>query len=336
MTAAKENPLKVVDVANLDAKTADQILEGFATQGFLFVDGHDFTQEEVDHFFELSKQYFALPQEVKDKQAIDADNCGYTSFHQEKLDPKLQLRGDPKEAFNFGLFNFITGDCKKEQLPELFAYGSENYKFINKMSKKYFELGSRILNLLAIGLKIDENEGGVNWFSDRHRTEGTSMTTMRVLHYPPSSKLDGDQVIRAGAHTDYGAITLLFQQKGQEGLELFDTTENWKPIPYVESANAEYRAQGKAAPIVVNIADQLSFWTNKVLKSTPHRVLVPNDVDRYSIVFFFHADNDVRLTPIPSPIVKAAAQPGQYDNKKPEDYITSKEYLLKRLKDTYA
>lgn len=335
MTA--ENPLKIVDVSKIDQETADKILEGFHSQGFLFVDGHDFTQDEVDHFFELSKEFFELPKEIKDKFSIDSNDCGYTTFGQENLDPSLQTKGDPKEAFNFGLFNFAKGDFNREQLPDMFKYGTENFEFISKMSVKLYKLGSRILNLLAIGLKIDEDQGGANWFSDRHKADGVSMTSMRMLHYPAVSKLDADMAVRAGAHTDYGSVTLLFQQKGEEGLELFDLTNEWKPVTHVESPNPEYIKAGKAAPIVVNIADQLSTWTNGILKSTLHRVKLPtNGNDRYSIVFFFDAEDDVRLVPIPSQMV-IDARPADFDpNKKDEEYMTAREYSEKRFAETYV
>lgn len=337
MTAAEstENPLKVVDVASVDQETADKVLEGFSSQGFLFVDGHDFTQAEVDHFFELSETFFKLPLEEKKKLAIDKNDCGYTTFHQENLDPEIQKTGDPKEAFNFGLFNFLTGDCNKDQLPELFQT-EENYEFIKKMTNKLYALSVKILDLLAIGLKIDEDKGGKKWFSDRHRPEGESMTSMRMLHYPPTSELDAEQQIRAGAHTDYGSITLLFQQQGQEGLELLDVNKEWRAVPFIKSSNASYSQNGKAAPIIVNIADQLSYWTNGILKSTLHRVRLPtNGSDRYSIVFFFDAENDVRLLPIPSPMVEAA-RTEDISGKKETDFMTSKEYSNMRFAATYV
>lgn len=333
--STSENPLKVVDVAKLDQKTADEVLEGFSTQGFLFVDGHDFTQEEVDHFFKLSETFFKISVEEKQKFAINKDDCGYTTFHQENLDPSLQKTGDPKEAFNFGLFNFLTGDCNKEMLPPMFKE-EETYEFIKKMTKKLYALSVKILELLAIGLHIDADKGGKDWFADRHRPSGKSMTSMRMLHYPPTSVLDAEQQIRAGAHTDYGSITLLFQQRGQEGLELFDMTQKWRPVPYIESTNKSYIEQGKAAPIIVNIADQLSYWTAGILKSTLHRVRLPtNGSDRYSIVFFFDAEDDCRLLPIPSPMVENA-RTEDISSKKETEFMTSREYSEMRFAATYV
>lgn len=323
---AKENPLKIVDVSTKDQATAELMLELVTTQGFLFVDGHPFSQEEVDLLFNLSKTFFQLPMSEKLKHKIDADDCGYTNFGQELLDPKMNSKaGDPKEAFNFGRFNFLTGECHNDSLPELFV---ENQELLQSITKKFYQLSMRILELLAMGLQVDDTKGGDQWFSNRHKPTAKQITAMRFLHYPLLSKMAPEETIRAGAHTDYGTVTLLFQQKGQEGLELFDEKQKiWKLVPYIDSPTP-----GNAAPIIVNIADQLSFWTGGFLKSTKHRVKMPQDLnDRYSIVFFLNADNDVLLEPIPSPLVLNKEGILNKEGK----IMTSREHLTNRFQETY-
>lgn len=324
-------------MSKITPEAAEAVLDGFSSQGFLFVDGHDFTQDEVDHFFELSKQFFALPQEVKQQTPIDGDDCGYTAYHQENLDPDPNAKGDPKEAFNVGKFDFTTGAFGRTNLPAMFA-DDANYKFVQTMVKKFYSLGITLLKLLAISLKIDEKEGGENWFSDRHRPGKKTITSMRMLHYPSTTELDAEQQNRCGAHTDYGSVTLLLQKQGQEGLEIFDKTSQWRKVPYTPSPNPEYVKQGKAAPVVVNIADILSYWTGGILKSTLHRVRLPTEgKDRYSIVFFFDAEDDTILEPIPSDLVRQARlkQVGDEFKKPNGEYTTAKEYSLKRFAETY-
>ena len=65
MSSNTSNPLKIVDVTSVDHETAEEMLEAATSQGFLFIEGHDFTQEEVDMLFEVSKQFFALPDPYK-------------------------------------------------------------------------------------------------------------------------------------------------------------------------------------------------------------------------------------------------------------------------------
>lgn len=63
-------------------------------------------------------------------------------------------------------------------------------------------------------------------------------------------------------------------------------------------------------PILVNIGDLLSYWTDGLLKSTVHRVVFPlaeqrspNPRDRYTLVYFCHPVDSTELVPVPSEIV---------------------------------
>ncbi|AOA62737.1 Acyl CoA oxidase [Komagataella phaffii CBS 7435] len=318
-------PLKVVDISTLNQGNAKELLDAAVTQGFLYIDGHDFSSVEVEQLFNLSSEFFKLDTDTKEKFPIDSNDRGYTAYHQEMLDPDTQVKGDPKEAFNFGDFDFHTGKIRQSPLPEIFEE-NENRRLLESTSKKLYDLSIALLKLLAMALEIDPAKGGHDWFLQRHLPDEESITTLRFLRYPSVSSLDANEPIRAGAHTDYGTVTLLFQQENQEGLELY-LKNQWQPVPYIPS-----KYPGKAAPIIVNIADQLSYWTCGLLKSTMHRVKFPSSTvskDRYSIVFFVNADNNVVLEPIPSPIVSQR-------DRKITKLITSKEYLDKRFAATYV
>ena len=82
--------------------------------------------------------------------------------------------------------------------------------------------------------------------------------------------------VRAGAHSDYGSITLLFQD-ARGGLQVQGPTGAFvdaTPIPDT---------------CVVNAGDLLARWSNDTIKSTIHRVVEPPSGDgdvypaRYSI-----------------------------------------------------
>lgn len=161
--------------------------------------------------------------------------------------------------------------------------------------------------------------------------------------------------MRAGAHSDYGTITLLFQRPGQPGLEILTADEKWAPVPIWPDAS---KTQNKDdfPPILINIGDMLSFWTNGLLKSTVHRVVFPlaerspsasadeKPVDRYSVVFFCHPLNDCNLVPpVPSRLVAAAGEEagrvgfgGGAGSLKERSSMTAKEYLDLRLSATYG
>ncbi|ODV78132.1 Clavaminate synthase-like protein [Suhomyces tanzawaensis NRRL Y-17324] len=331
------NPLQIVDISLVDAATAEELLNAATSQGFLFVEGHDFEQSEVDHLFELSRQFFELPSEYKQQYSRSNSNHGYVDYGGENLDPTTQKLGDPKEGLNFSGLDFLTG-LTEEDIPQWFKDVPERHELVVSTIKKMYQLSIKILRILAIGLKIeDTNETkGSEWFASKYDPSKASGSTFRLLHYPGQKSLNPEAVIRAGAHTDYGSMTLLFQKEHQEGLEIYSpVSKGWEAVPYVSPNTAKY--PGKAPPIVVNIGDQLSYWSAGLLRSTIHRVKFPKAVqetgqDRLSIVFFSHPNDDALLTPFPSPLTKDIKGRGA---NKDTVAITAKQHLDKRLAATY-
>jgi isopenicillin N synthase-like dioxygenase len=122
-------------------------------------------------------------------------------------------------------------------------------------------------------------------------------TALRLLYYPPlAGRTDVDVAHgdrwRAGAHTDFDVLTLLFQRPGEDGLELcpgraasteFAHGDTWLPVPPVEGT------------ITCNIGDMLMRWSDDTVVSTFHRVRAPAEGTpestkaRYSIAYFNQA-----------------------------------------------
>ena len=108
--------------------------------------------------------------------------------------------------------------------------------------------------------------------------------------------------------------------------------EKWYPVP-VNPTNEEY------VPILVNVGDLLSYWTNGLLKSTVHRVIFPKDgkgEDRYSIAYFCHAIDDARLDLVPSKIVREHRQLENSNGDVSREVVTAKQHLESRLAATYV
>ncbi|RLV92206.1 hypothetical protein JA1_003329 [Spathaspora sp. JA1] len=330
------NPLKVVDISQTDQVLVQkQLLDAATSQGFLFIEGHDFTQQEIDSLFELSREFFNLPHEYKLKYSINSTNHGYSNFGGENLDPQHQQKGDPKEALNINSIDFSTGESSKP-IPDWISNDPQRNEFLSGVISRLFKLSIRILEILASGLEIEDSDQvkGRDWFSAKYAPDKSSGSTFRLLHYPGQKSLNPESVIRAGAHTDYGAVTLLFQQEKQAGLEIYSpVSKQWESVPFVSSKIA-----GVAPPIVVNIGDLLSYWTAGLLKSTIHRVKFPKEVqetgqDRYSIVFFSHPNDDALLEPVPCSLIRNRQGRGA---NKDDGKITAKEHLQRRLAATYG
>ncbi|EDU48755.1 conserved hypothetical protein [Pyrenophora tritici-repentis Pt-1C-BFP] len=147
--------------------------------------------------------------------------------------------------------------------------------------------------------------------------------------------------IRAGAHSDYGSITLLFRLPGQPGLELL-TESGWVPVPV--NPDEENLAH---PPILVNIGDLLCYWTNGMLKSTVHRVAFEGGEERYSMAYFCHPLDEARLDAVPSKVIEAFGTKGDAELRSQrkrlglkedggDGVITAKGHLERRLKVTYG
>jgi isopenicillin N synthase-like dioxygenase len=113
-----------------------------------------------------------------------------------------------------------------------------------------------------------------------------SASTLRLLHYPAAAS-GGEEQIGAGAHTDYGNLTLLATDD-VGGLEVRTRAGTWIEAPAMPGA------------FVVNIGDCLMRWTNDVYVSTPHQVVNRSGRERYSIAFFFDPNPDAEVAVIPS------------------------------------
>lgn len=178
------------------------------------------------------------------------------------------------------------------------------------------QLHIELMRAIAVGMGIQES------YFDAYTDVGDN--TLRLLHYPevPKSLFEINKLqVRAGEHTDYGSITLLFQDD-RGGLQVRSpdgTYVDATPIP---------------GTVVINAGDLLSRWSNDTIKSTMHRVVqppTPIEGDtypaRYSIAYFCNPNFNKFIEAIP----------GTYGDEKEKRYegINSGEYLVQRLAATY-
>ncbi|RDL39798.1 Clavaminate synthase-like protein [Venustampulla echinocandica] len=341
-------PIIDIDISGAaqESEVAEKLVDAAARYGFVYVrnQGKDIPIEAIENMFDLSRTFFSSPADEKASCKITENNRGWSGMHTETLDAKNQRVGDFKEAMNFG--EFVEGKAQ-QPLPPCFRANESN---LNQFQKYCHTMMLKLLKLFAIGLKIDEEAGGSDWFASRHRGGGPSGCTLRLLHYPQISSGSDYQPsvdIRAGAHSDYGSITLLFQRPGQPGLEIippetrtaeknYGPTAAWTPVP----VNPPGTENDPSPPILVNIGDLLSHWTNNLLKSTVHRVVFPKGgkdggEDRYSIAYFGHPISSTILEPVPSEMVRVLALGGENVNGSGVKAMTADEHLMSRLKATY-
>ncbi|KAM7221139.1 hypothetical protein V8F06_003524 [Rhypophila decipiens] len=339
--------IPVIDIASENeqdqVRIAKELVEAAIEHGFIYIKntGKDIPIEVVEEAFDLSKKLFDSPLEEKQKCTIQQNNRGWSAMQYETLDPSNQRVGDYKEAFNFGEFQ-----NSKAQQP-LPASITPHESEISHFRDQCHNLCLKINTLLGIGLEVDPP----SFFTTAHRREnGPSGTILRWLYYPPQSSTDASDAekdVRAGAHSDYGSMTLLFRRplspsagsvgKG-DGLEILTKQNEWVPVP-VSPPGTE---SDPSPPILLNIGDLLSYWTNGLLRSTVHRVVFPGGGEgtgeaRYSIAFFCHPVSSTPLLPVPSERVKSfvPATGGEKNPYAERKVMTADEHLQMRLRASY-
>jgi isopenicillin N synthase-like dioxygenase len=295
--------------ADRDPKAfAEELGQSFVDYGFAIVRDHGIPQDLIERAEQLSKQFFALPEEVKRKYLIPGSGGarGYTAFGVETA--KGAQAFDLKEFWHVGRelpaghrFRDVMADnIWPEEIPGF----KETYL---ALYDAFDEAGVKVLRAIARFLKVDEE-----YFTDTVR-DGNSV--MRLLHYPAQDEPTGNH-IRAGAHEDINTITLLLGAE-EAGLELKTRDGRWIPV------------SPKPGELVINIGDMLQRLTNGVLRSTSHRVVnpAPDRVShaRYSMPFFLHFRPDFVIEALPGTV------PEGEEPKWPP--ISSHEYLQERLRE---
>ena len=282
---------------------SDQVRQAFQSAGFCYIKNHGIDDGLVQKYFRISRNFFERPvAEKKPFARLEADrNFGWVAIERERINP--QRPGDLKEAFNF----------YPPDNPNTWPSKTEDFQQTSKlMFQKCTELGHRICRVLSIGLGLEEN-----FLGDMHNLIGhkNNQTTLRSLYYPPileNSSIKPGQ-IRLGEHSDYGSITILFQDN-IGGLEVDIPGVGYVPATPIPGT------------VVVNIGDMIQRWTSDQLIATKHRVLIPETEMiqrscRQSVAFFLHPDDDV--------MIECLSGSGRYEP------MTSLDYLNYRFSVTY-
>ncbi len=181
---------------------------------------------------------------MKDRFAYtDVDsNFGYQGMEVERLDPASMP--DLKESFTM---RNLAAVAPQERLWPAGDFRSAALE----LHRAAVAVARKILSLLATCLDLP-----TDFFNARHRGENI---TLRYLHYPAGLAARSHAQLGAGAHTDYGSITLLLQDD-VGGLEVRSVDGQWRTaIPVPDT-------------IVINAGDLMERWTNGRFRSTLHRV----------------------------------------------------------------
>lgn len=307
---ASEGRVPVIDLSQTLEAYSDAIWEAATQVGFFTVINHGVPEHMISAGLEASKLFFAQPRDVKEAACPFAReaNSGYEFMTQVRPSTNTP---DQKESLQ------IT--ARSGAMENRWPHEPAGFETIaRQLMDAAHVLAGRILNCLQSRASPKLSPGTLVQSHRLWAEDG--QCTLRVLHYPPVEDLSNVPVgyWRAGPHTDWCCITLLFQRPGNEGLECAANpracggSSGWLKVDPVSGG------------IAVNIGDMLGRWSDGRLLSNLHRVRMPTTEEcnpprsRYSIAFFMQADKHALI---------------ECQEHEP---ITAGDYILGRIRSNYT
>ncbi|WP_108815234.1 isopenicillin N synthase family dioxygenase [Loktanella sp. Alg231-35] len=254
--------------------------------GFLVLEGHGVAPEVIANVWAAAQAFFA--QGSVPKQAVAPPYQGYPyGYLGPDAEALARSKGeetppDLKESFNGGPLHVPTDAsadamsfCYQPTLwPDLPGFRAAWEAYYAAME----DLAARVMRAFATALDLREDH------FDPFIAHPIS--ALRALHYPATVDVPLDKQQRAGAHTDYGSLTILLPQPGSQGLQVQQGGQ-WVDVPAPDGA------------FVINIGDLMARWTADRWVSTLHRVVAKSGQPaRQSLAFFHQPDWDAQIVPL--------------------------------------
>ncbi len=296
-------------------RLAGELRDACTGIGFFYVRNHGVAGALIDATFAEARRFHAQPIAAKLALRIDRDNVGYLPMAASTItSTTIATAGTPSQNEAF----FI----KKELEPDhADVVAGTPFKGLNRWPENlpgfrdiildYIDaqmaLAMKLLPLYAAALDLP-----ATWFTD-HRAFRDPGIRVRMSHYPPQPERRAD-VFGAGAHTDYGFLTIL-PQSALPGLEILSSDGRWMRTPTMPG------------DFLINTGDMCMRISNDRFVSTPHRVVSDPAHGRYAIPFFFSPD-----PAIPIGVVETCTGPGNPPRYAP---IAHGDYFRSRISRNY-
>ena len=264
---------------------AHDVLAASRAIGMFYVTNHGVPTPLIDAHFALARSFFAL--ELGEKRAIDVSrsNCfrGYEAFGSQTIDAATP--GDLKEGFIMGpdlapdhphvLARYPnTGTNLWPQRPAGFRSHMEAY--VDAMNR----LGRRLAGLLARSLELP-----ADYFA---APLSDPLTYSQLLYYPSLPAEGRTNRLGAGAHVDWGMLTILLQDD-VGGLEVYAGETAWLAAPPVPDS------------FVIILGEMILRLTDGFYRSAQHRVKKnTSGRGRYAMPTFFDPEYDYRVACTPT------------------------------------
>jgi polar amino acid transport system ATP-binding protein len=276
-------PLPVIDLAQPESAIARAIDGAAREHGFFYIVNHAVDAGLIDRLARLSREFFAQDEAAKLQIPMSAGGRAWRGYFPAGGE-LTSNRPDWKEGLYLG--QELAPDHPRVRagvplhganlFPALPGFRATVLDYIDALTA----VGHRLLRALSLGLGLP---------ADHFAEHGTRdpLILLRLFNYPSRPVPRGmDVQWGVGEHTDYGLLTMLWQD-GVGGLEV-KSRGRWIAAPPLPGS------------FVCNIGDMLDRMTGGRYRSNPHRVAInTSGRDRLSIPLFFDPDFDATVQPVP-------------------------------------
>jgi isopenicillin N synthase-like dioxygenase len=208
-TGSSTAKLPIIDFSKLEGfKNSDDVIiveesvvekqrlfQALKDVGFVYLKNHGIDDSAVQTLFAHAAQFFSQPVSEKEKVETGESKFFHGWFSPERTSGSAKF-SDQKEAFDVGDDINLT---RPNQWP---ADWPEFRTDMNAFFEKCHEIHLGLLSTLAEVVGLPPNYF-LPYVQDKDHF-------FRVLHYPKTTVDTFKTQVRAGVHTDYGTLTLLF------------------------------------------------------------------------------------------------------------------------------
>ena len=259
---------------------AASIRDACLSDGFFYITNHGVPDAVIEAVYEQGRRFFRQPPEVKRQAAVNARHRGFNALGDAHM--YEARKPDYKEFFSMGLDlpeddpDVLAGE--KLRGPNNWPPGMPAFRAaLEAYYAAMLACGADLMRAVAVSLELD-----ADFFSARYRKP---LQRTQIVYYPPQPPDLGEDQFGVAPHSDFGCITLLWQDSNG-GLEVLErSTQRWIPAPPIPGT------------LVINVADLLARWTNDRYASTPHRVVNRSGRERLSIATFHDPDYQAMVDP---------------------------------------
>ena len=302
---------------------AAQVAETCERTGFLIISGHRFPDALLARAREQLFAFFDLPESTKNRwhPTGPSKQRGFHGFATRGLAYTLgqQTPPDLRETVFLGPVSdhraYFAGmpEATTSYAPNVIPTEPAGIDAtLTALYRAYERLAEDMMRIFCAALRLPA--GYFDGVLARH------FSILSCHHYPVLAQPPLPGQLRTGAHTDYGAMTILAATDARGGLEVKLPDGSWAGV------------QPRAGEFVVNLGDMMARWTNDRWASTLHRVVNPPvgaaQSRRLSIGMFVHPNYDQSIACVPTCIAPGA--PARYPA------ITAGEHIKRKIEASHA